>query len=293
MSGRRWALLASILLVLAAAAAAVSAQLPLIGAHALLHPARRPVTSVLPAGCVTRTFAAGDATLMGWLCEARGERRGTLVYLHGIADNRDSSVGIIRRFVLRGFFVVAYDSRAHGDSTGDACAYGYFERDDLHRILDTVAGPVVLIGNSLGAAVALQEAARDPRVTAVVAIAPFSDLRTIATERAPIVFTAGILDRAFARAETEAHFRVDAVSPVAAARSIAAPVLLVHDAADVDTPPAHSERILSALAGPKRLLLVSGVGHNDALPAVTWDEIERWIADRMVQAPRATRPASS
>lgn len=94
------------------------------------------------------------------------------------------------------------------------------------------------------------------------------------------MFTGGVIDRAFARAEADAHFRADVVSPVAAARSITAPVLLVHGAADVETPPAHSERILTALAGAKRLLLVPGIGHNDGLPDSTWDEIERWILDR-------------
>jgi hypothetical protein len=113
-------------------------ELPSIGAQALLHPARHPVTSGTPAGCITRTLAVADAALTGWICEARAQPRGTLVYLHGVADNRQGGLGIIQRFVPLGFTVVAYDSRAHGDSTGDACTYGYFERDDLYRILDTV-----------------------------------------------------------------------------------------------------------------------------------------------------------
>ena len=83
----------------------------------------------------------------------------------GVADNRGSGAGIVRRFVDRRFDVIAYDSRAHGDSGGDACTYGYFEKEDLRRVLDTVPpGPVVLIGTSLGAAVALQAAAALARV---------------------------------------------------------------------------------------------------------------------------------
>ena len=254
-------------------------QLPSIGANALLHPVRRQVAIAAPDGCRTRTVDAGDVTLTGWSCEGSSPRRGTIVYLHGIADNRASGAGLIHRFVPHGLSVVAFDSRAHGDSSGDTCTYGFFEQDDLHRILDTVTrGPIVLVGNSLGAAVALQEAAHDPRVTAVVAIAPFSDLRTIATERAPFVFTHGAIERAFALAETNAHFHVDAVSPVVAARAIVVPALLVHGAEDADTPPEHSVRILAALAGPKRLILVPGRHHNDELPAEVWDQIERWIA---------------
>jgi pimeloyl-ACP methyl ester carboxylesterase len=201
-----------------------------------------------------------------------------LVYLHGIADNRTSGAGIVQRFGERGFDAVAYDSRAHGESDGDVCTYGFFEKRDLHRVLDGVGpGPIVLMGTSLGAAVALQEAARDARVTAVVAAETFSDLRTVATERAPFFFTSSAIARAFQIAEQQGRFRVDEVSPVAAAAEIKVPVLLIHGSADSDTPPEHSRRVLAALAGPRRLILVPGAGHNESLRGEVWREVERWL----------------
>lgn len=209
---------------------------------------------------------------------ATGAPRGTIVWLHGVADNHASAAGLVDRFGPRGFAVVAYDSRAHGDSGGEACTYGYYEKRDLMRVLDTIEGrPIVLIGDSLGGAVALQEAAEDPRVTAVVAAEAFSDLRTVATERAPRLFTPRILRAAFARAAADGHFDVDAVSPAHAAARIRVPVLLIHGDADIDTPPDHSRRILAALAGPKRLLLVPGATHNGSLRPEVWRDIEQWI----------------
>ena len=253
-------------------------QLPGIAAGGLLHPARRVGSHPLPANCVDAQFAGAGVTLRGWMCGATAPRRGTIIYLHGIADNRGSAAGVVQRFVPRGFDVVAYDSRAHGDSDGDACTYGFFEKQDLRRVVDTLApGPVVLIGTSLGAAVALQEAAADPRVTAIVAAETFSDLRTVATERAPAILTKSTIDRAFAIAERQGNFRVDDVHPQNAARRITAPVLLIHGAQDVETPPAHSERVYAALTGPKRLLLVPGAGHNGSLRADVWEQIDRWI----------------
>jgi pimeloyl-ACP methyl ester carboxylesterase len=221
-------------------------------------------------------------------------RRGTIVYLHGVADNRASAAGVIPRLLARGFDVVAYDSRAHGNSEGDFCTYGYFEKDDLHKVLDTVSpGPIVLIGTSLGAAVALQEAADDPRVTAIVAAETFSDLRTVATERAPWFFTSRVINRAFALAEEQAHFRVDAVSPERAATQISVPVLLLHGALDHDTPPAHSQRVLAALKNPKkRLALISDAHHNESLNARTWVEIERWIDIVIARAAGGNRLAA-
>jgi dipeptidyl aminopeptidase/acylaminoacyl peptidase len=139
----------------------------------------------------------------------------------------------------------------------------------------------VLIGASLGGAVALQEAADDRRVSAIVAGETFSDLRTVASQRAPFFFTRGTVTKAFRLAEADAHFDVDAVSPVAAARRITVPVLLIHGANDRDTPPEHSKRIFAALNGPKRLLLVPGAGHNHSLRADVWPEIERWIDEAL------------
>ena len=281
MTARRRSLVLAVVaiaVVLLSALAVVATQLPAAGAGGLLHPARRRVVGSPPSTCQDVTFAGDRVTLKGWQCRTSTTRRGTIVYLHGIADNRTSAAGIVQRFGARGFDVVAYDSRAHGESDGDVCTYGFFEKNDLHHVLDRVGpGPIVLIGTSLGAAVALQEAARDSRVTAVVAAETFSDLRTVATQRAPFFFTPGIIARAFQIAEQQGHFRVDEVSPAMAAAEIKIPVLLIHGSADSDTPPEHSQRVLAALAGPKRLILVSGARHNESLRGEVWNQVERWI----------------
>jgi len=271
------------LLAIALAAVAVAAnQLPALGAGALLHPLRRHVDALPPEGCSETAFSGAGINLAGWKCRASGYRRGTLIYLHGAADNRVSSVAAIQRFRPLGFDVVAYDSRAHGDSGGDICTYGFFEKQDLRRVLDaTHAGPIVLMGGSLGAAVAIQSAVDDPRVSAVVAVETFSDLRTIATERAPFFFTRGTIARAFEVAERQGRFDVDAVSPVVAAARIDVPVLVIHGDADRETPPDHARRVFEALHGPKRLIMVPGAQHNGSLRPEIWDQIERWVLDAL------------
>lgn len=246
-------------------------------AGGLLHPARRAVDPALAARYGRLVFDGHGVKLEGWKLPARGEARGTIVYLHGVADNRASSLGAAR-LTERGFDVVAYDSRAHGNSGGDACTYGFYEKQDLRRVIDVIdRGPVVVIGSSLGAAVALQAAAEDDRIRGVVAAESFSDLRTIALERAPGILTKRAIEKAFTIAEAQGRFSVDQVSPVRAASHIKVPVLLLHGALDRETSPAHSKRIFDALAGEKRLTVVPGAGHNQALRASTWTEIEAWI----------------
>lgn len=257
----------------------VMANLSSIGAYLILHPPHRHTKMAPPAGCVEVNMEGAGVPLMGWRGDCKGRSRGTVIYLHGVADNRASGAGVLERFLNRGFDVLAFDSRAHGDSGGKACTYGFFEKEDLKKVMNTLRpGPVILIGTSLGGAVALQLAAVDKRVSAVVSAEAFSDFRIVATERAPFFFTSGTIKRSFVKAEAEAGFRIDEVSPATAAKGIVIPVLIIHGAADVDTPPVHAKRIFAALSGEKRLMIAAGVPHNESLSGgEIWREIESWV----------------
>lgn len=91
---------------LALAGGAFWQQLPGIGAGALLHPSRQTDRPAPPAGCVHREFDGVGVTFRGWVCEPDKPARGSIVYLHGIADHRDSAAGVIARFRPAGFRVV-------------------------------------------------------------------------------------------------------------------------------------------------------------------------------------------
>lgn len=268
----------AMLLVVAVAIGFAATQLPAVGAGALLFPSRHVTTRGAPGGCTDRNFTGAGVMLVGWQCTTPVvPRRGTIVYLHGIADNRGSATGTIATFLPIGFDVIAYDARGHGTSQGDRCTYGYYEKQDLQRVIDQLGvDDVILIGHSLGAAVALQAAAIEPRVRAVIATATFSDLRTVATERAWYM-PSWSLAPAFARAEQDGNFVVDEVSPVKAAERITVPVLLVHGARDINTPAAHSERVFNALRGEKKLIIVPDSDHNNVLIEPVWKQIVAWL----------------
>jgi hypothetical protein len=122
-------------------------QAPQWAAFALLHPLRRLPPGIPSRAHDTLSLTVNGVTLAGWRFPAQGARRSTLVYLHGVGDNRAGSLGIAERFTRLGVDVVAYDSRAHGESTGEACTYGFFERDDLKAIVRGLPPqPVVLMG---------------------------------------------------------------------------------------------------------------------------------------------------
>lgn len=255
-----------------AAAAAWSGFAPVEwGAAAILHPLRRPLARAPDLPVETVTFSSEGQRLEGWLVRPReahgGVGRGLVVYLHGIADNRASGLGAARRLRDAGFAVLLFDARAHGRSTGEHCTYGYHERQEVRAAITAVGAPsAVLLGHSLGAAVALQAAAVDARVVAVVAASPFSDLPSIVRERARwLLLPPSYVDAALARAGELGRFRPGEASPVALAPRLRVPVLLLHGAEDRKTPPVHSRRIAAALATPPELVILPGVGHDEIL----------------------------
>ena len=98
--------------------ALASYQLPVLGANGLLHPAKREMDAAARSQFPISRYAGSGVDLEGWQVPAAGRRRGAVVYLHGIADNRGSAAEAVRRMSRQGFDVVAFDSRAHGHSGG-------------------------------------------------------------------------------------------------------------------------------------------------------------------------------
>jgi len=268
------------IVALAAPWLATSCLPPEWGANAILHPLRRPLSGRPALAHEDVSFSSDGLLLKGWIFRPHTKTDRWIVYLHGVADNRESGVGLAERYVRQGYSVLAYDARAHGDSQGSECTYGYYEKRDLTRALDSVgASDAILFGSSLGAAVALQAAAIEPRVRGVVAESTFADLESVVRERAPFFATRKEVDAALALAERMGHFVVAEVSPLKAAPAIKVPVLLIHGSADKETRPAHSVRVHAALLSPKKLVLVPGAGHRQALGAErTWRLIDQWIA---------------
>jgi alpha-beta hydrolase superfamily lysophospholipase len=266
---------------------------PSWGANALLHPMRRHVTLQPNRPFDAVELEGAGVKLRGWWFHGAG-KRGTVVFLHGVAANRESGVGIADHFLASGFDVLIYDSRAHGESDGQVCTYGFYEKQDLRRVLDRVtATPIVVMGTSMGAAIALQAAAQDARIAAVVAVSPFSDLRTVAIERAPFFASKGNIAEAFKLAEAEGAFHVDDVSPTIAAAHVSVPTLLIHGDRDDETPPSHSQRIFATLHEPKRLILVPNAGHGHVVDAGVWREIDGWLDAALLASHRSPDPGSS
>jgi hypothetical protein len=125
----------------------------------------------------------------------------------------------------------------------------------------------------MGAAIALQSAAVEPRIEAVVAEDPFADLREASYDYAGLrrwVLLGKTLFRPAAifalRSMSEAGgFDPHDISPAKAVVERPFAVLLICGTRDDTIPCRHAERIYAAATGRKELWIVSGALHASAL----------------------------
>ena len=225
------------------------------------------------------TVRANDGVeLRGWKVVPPSANGDWVLLFHGVSDNRTGDLGHAEFLLRHGYSVVMMDSRAHGKSGGDMATYGWKERYDTVAITDALYASekvrhLCAHGVSMGAAIALQSAAVEPRIAAVSAEDPFASLREVSYDYAgldvspfigkTLLRPASIFAmRAVART---GGFDPDAVSPQKAVAQRPFPVLLICGANDHRIPCRHAEAIYDAATGPKELWVVQGAGHASAL----------------------------
>ena len=214
----------------------------------------------------------------GWkICprSANGER---VLLFHGVSDNRTGVLGHAEFLLRHGYSVVMMDSRAHGESGGDMATYGWKERHDTVALVNSLYSTeqvrhLYALGVSMGAAVALQSAAIEPRIEGVVAEDPFANLREVSYDYAGLQLSPLLGETLFRPA---AIYAMDAlaktggfdpgdVSPEKAVAASPIPVLLICGTRDTTIPCRHAKRIYRVASGPKELWVVSGAAHACAL----------------------------
>lgn len=261
----------------------------------LVHPARASITPNpshwgIPYENVTFTTSDG-VRLRGWWVAGQ-QFRGTVVLLHGYRDSRADAFKIAGPFLHRaGYNVLAFDFRAEGTSDGSAVTVGHEEPKDARAAValaqrQAPGQPIVLMGFSLGAGVAL-EAAPDLPVNAVIEDSGWTTLDAVlrvSFEKFAHVPSWLFEPPVVAIGQAELGFRVTDVRPIDSASRIHEPTLAIIGDADVVIPPDQGRRIYALLPGPKQLLEVPGAGHvkaHDVAPSLYEQTVLAFLAQNL------------
>jgi dipeptidyl aminopeptidase/acylaminoacyl peptidase len=208
--------------------------------------------------------------LKGWFVP-HPRARATVIFLHGVGDCKTTGVALARMLFNHSFNVFLYDSRRHGESEGNYCTYGYYEKQDVITVIDWLQlrtdvniGKIGIFGTSMGAAVAIQAASKDSRIAVIVAEAGFTDLRTIIVDyqkrltKLPWHFLRNV---AMIRSQKFAKFKAYDVSPLRDIRKVNVPILFIHGTGDRYIKADYSEELYKNANQPKDILLIEGATH--------------------------------
>ena len=174
----------------------------------------------------------------------------TILHSHGNAEDLGDIRPILDMFHDAGFAVFAYDYRGYGTSEGKASARNAkLDAEAAYRYLvRTLLVPpdrIIVHGRSVGAALALHVAAREP-VGGVILESPFVSAFQVLT---------------VARVSPLDKFRnIDLI------RKVHQPILIIHGTDDITIPFWHGQKLFEAANEPKSCLWVKGAAHDD----VSW-----------------------
>jgi uncharacterized protein len=269
-SARFWLRALAVILVVWLAASFIAEQVE-------LHPPRRalgPTPAMSGMAYSDVSFKTADGlTLRGWWIP--GTLHKTIVMVHGLSNNRQEPLHKAGYLHQAGYNLLVFDLRGHGKSDGSGSTMGYREPADVRaavteaRSLDQ--GPIALFGYSLGASVAVEDAAIDPNVSAVIEDSGFSSVGDIFLARFSEVTRMPDLPWAAALVafgELDIGTSLWNVAPVAMAARLHKPMLAIVGDADTIVPPAEGLALFAAAQGPKELLEVPGAGHVQAFNTV-------------------------
>jgi pimeloyl-ACP methyl ester carboxylesterase len=194
----------------------------------------------------------------------------TLILVHGIGGCKEHFLPTAERLTKQGLNIVLFDQRAHGESEGVYCTFGYNERYDIATILDTLLRrkPGLrcgILGNSLGGAVALQALAIEPRLQFGIIESTFHDLQAVVTEYGEDVLgihSSWLARQTLQRSAAIAYFPALEIRPYEAARKIRQPVFMSHGDQDDKIPIAFGKQNFDNLASKHKIWYpVRGANH--------------------------------
>ncbi|HEU5347160.1 MAG TPA: alpha/beta fold hydrolase [Ktedonobacterales bacterium] len=272
------------LLIVSGILATAYAGTAVLCAIVLTHPTHVPVTETPAKYGLTFHDVAFESRvdhlkLRGWfipgvLSNGQLTATRTIIMVPGKDDNRtDPTLGLLElsaNFTQRGFAVLSFDLRGHGQSAPAAFSFGQFEQRDVLGAVDFLSsGPlpypelgrpqaIVGWGISTGGTSLLLAAAQEPRIQAIVTDTAFAEVLPILEREIPYAgqsesepriavlpsaLTPGILRT------TQLLYGIDydAIRPLDAATKLAPrPVLFVHGITEPLVPFSDMEKLARA-----------------------------------------------
>lgn len=218
------------------------------------------------AGVSERILETPDGErLIGWY--GQGEPgRPAILYFHGNAGTLELRSDRMRHYLGRGHPMLMMAYRGYSGSTGSPTEANLIA--DATLAYDTLVADgvrphdIIVYGESLGAAVAIQLAAKKA-VGAVILDSPFTSLVEMARLSYPWL-PVGLLLK-------DRYMSIDYIE------AVRAPLIILHGESDEVTPVAMARALFARANEPKELVTLPGAGHSNHVEFGSYGKIDAWI----------------
>ncbi len=223
----------------------------------------------------TITLKSSDGIdLAGWWVPV-DEPKAIVILLHGM-DGLDASSLLPQAVFLNeaGYSVFIQDMRAHGRSGGERIGLAFEEPQDVIPVINWISSqsgladtPVVLLGLSIGGAVAIRTAAIQPDVDAVISVSAFASIDKMIGQGMRLMEFPDALIQVFVPFSKLAILTVYGEWPASASpqrdisKIIDRPIFLLHGVMDQQIPVANAYDLKEAGGDNVQLSLIEEADH--------------------------------
>ena len=211
--------------------------------------------------------------LRGWW-NAGESTKPVIIFIHGLNRSRVEHLERAAESSKRGYGVLLFDLRNHGQSGAAYTTLGIRESHDVCAAKEFAkkeggARPQILWGVSLGASTALLAEPHCPGSAAIISDSSFLSFSETIKHHFKLFFrlpSFPIANMVIALTAWRMRFRAEDGDVEAAVASLAnVPILFIAGSADARMPPELAQRLASRASNPaKQILIVPGAGHGQA-----------------------------
>lgn len=210
-----------------------------------------------------------------------GQSRGTVIVFHGNAATAAERGYYLEPLRSLGYRVLLAEYPGYGGRKGKLGEEEFVRdaRETIRLAAEQYQGPIYLLGESLGCAVAAA-AVREAGVTVegLILVTPWDTLEAVAKETFPWL--------------PVRLFLTDRFDTVANIKKFRGSIMVVAAEHDEIIPPHHARTLYQSFAGRKQIRIIPGAGHNDWNTRVTtdsWSEIMAFVTE----GPAHTAPGAA
>ena len=209
--------------------------------------------------------ATESQLIHGWWMRANKPSDRVLLYLHGNSQNISANLNRANWFRELGFSVLLIDYRGYGRSQGNfpnelqvyqdaAVAWNY-----LHEKQKIPSGQIFIYGHSLGGAIAIDLAVKQPYAGGLIIESSFTSIREMVDYQS--IFSIFPVDLILTQ-------RFESIKKLP---NLKMPVLFIHGSNDSTVPAFMSESLYAVAPEPKKIITIPNAGHNNLVKVASYE----------------------